>query len=78
MPAESVTAEKRDSAYPAALGKYVPFARLGSGGMAEVFLSVARGPSGFNKLAVVKRLRNADDPTRTSRCSSTRRGSPRA
>ncbi len=58
-----MTAEKRDSAFPAALGKYVPFARLGSGGMAEIFLSVARGPVGFNKLTVVKRLRNPDDPT---------------
>src|SRR5262249_1749712 len=32
---------------------------LGRGGMAEVFLSVARGQMGFNKLAVVKRLRPA-------------------
>ncbi|HEX3769520.1 MAG TPA: serine/threonine-protein kinase, partial [Polyangiaceae bacterium] len=39
----------------------MPIARLGSGGMAEVFLAVARGPVGFNKLAVVKRLRNSDD-----------------
>jgi serine/threonine-protein kinase len=46
---------------PEALGKYVPFARLGNGGMADVFLSVARGPVGFNKLVVVKRLRNPDD-----------------
>jgi len=47
---------------PAALGKFVPFARLGQGGMADVFLAVARGPVGFNKLVVVKRLRNMDDP----------------
>jgi serine/threonine-protein kinase len=29
--------------------------------MADVFLAVARGPAGFNKLAVIKRLRNPDD-----------------
>jgi serine/threonine-protein kinase len=62
MPLEPAPADRRDSALPAALGKYLPFARLGSGGMAEIFLSVARGPVGFNKLAVVKRLRNPDDP----------------
>jgi serine/threonine protein kinase len=46
---------------PAALGKYSPFARLGHGGMADVFLAVARGPVGFNKLAVVKRLHRSED-----------------
>jgi serine/threonine protein kinase len=46
---------------PPALGKYAPFARLGHGGMADVFLAVARGPVGFNKLAVVKRLRRPDE-----------------
>lgn len=40
-------------------GKYELFASLGRGGMADVFLSVARGPMGFNKLAVVKRLRRS-------------------
>ncbi|MFO0680341.1 MAG: serine/threonine-protein kinase, partial [Polyangiaceae bacterium] len=40
-------------------GKYQLFATLGRGGMADVFLAVARGPMGFNKLAVVKRLRTA-------------------
>jgi eukaryotic-like serine/threonine-protein kinase len=45
------------------LGKYAPFARLGTGGMADVFLAVARGPVGFNKLVVVKRLRASDDTT---------------
>jgi len=46
-------------------GKYELFASLGRGGMADVYLSVARGPLGFNKLAVVKRLRQslADEPT---------------
>jgi serine/threonine protein kinase len=48
----------------ASFGKYNLFASLGRGGMADVFLSVARGPMGFNKLAVIKRLRAAlaDDP----------------
>jgi len=40
-----------------AFGKYQLFASLGRGGMADVFLAVARGQMGFNKLAVVKRLR---------------------
>ena len=38
-------------------GKYQLFASIGSGGMAEVFLGVARGPRGFNKIVVIKRLR---------------------
>ena len=35
----------------------VVIATLGHGGMAEVFLAVAVGPAGFNKLQVIKRLR---------------------
>lgn len=42
-----------------AFGRYQLFASLGRGGMADVFLSVARGGLGFNKLAVIKRLRQA-------------------
>jgi serine/threonine protein kinase len=61
MAVEPASSDRRDSAFPKALGRYVPFARLGSGGMAEVFLSVARGPMGWSKLAVVKRLRSPDD-----------------
>ncbi len=38
-------------------GKYQLFAKLGSGGMAEVYLAIAHGPMGFNKLVVLKRLR---------------------
>ncbi len=40
-------------------GKYRYVLRLDSGGMAEVFLAVAQGPAGFNKLFVLKRLREA-------------------
>ena len=40
-------------------GKYRCVLRLDSGGMAEVFLAVAQGPVGFNKLFVLKRLREA-------------------
>ena len=61
---DHVAAKPSDSAAPPSLGKYAPFARLGQGGMADVFLAVARGPVGFNKLAVVKRLRNPDDVAR--------------
>src|SRR6476661_173850 len=47
-----------------AFGKYQLFASLGRGGMADVFLSVARGQMGWSKLAVIKRLRPAlaEDP----------------
>ncbi len=37
-------------------GRYQLLAKLGRGGMAEVFLAVAAGPSGFRKLVVIKRL----------------------
>lgn len=37
-------------------GRYYPIAKLGRGGMSEVYLAVARGPAGFNKLVVIKRL----------------------
>ncbi len=39
-------------------GKYHPIAELGQGGTANVYLAVARGPSDFNKLVVLKVLRN--------------------
>src|SRR3954469_11886859 len=44
-------------AAPSDLGRYQVFATLGRGGMADVYLAVARGPMGFNKLVVIKRLR---------------------
>ena len=62
----SVELEGLDQAEPqTSFGKYHMFASLGRGGMADVFLAVARGPMGFNKLAVVKRLRSnlAGDPS---------------
>jgi serine/threonine-protein kinase len=39
--------------------KYRTIARLGSGGMADVYLAQASGLSGFSKLAVIKRPREA-------------------
>jgi len=38
-------------------GKYRLFARLGSGGMADVFLTVAHSAMNVNRLVVIKRLR---------------------
>ncbi len=37
--------------------RYRPILSLGRGGMAEVLLAVGRGPSGFNKLVVLKVMR---------------------
>jgi serine/threonine-protein kinase len=37
-------------------GKYRLLVRIGHGGMAEVYVAMASGPAGFNKLFVVKRL----------------------
>jgi serine/threonine protein kinase len=47
-----------------AFGKYRLIAELGQGGMADVFLAVQQGPVGFNKLLVIKRLRETfvEDP----------------
>jgi serine/threonine protein kinase len=59
--ADKVTGNDADLGATRSLGKYTPFARLGRGGMADVFLAVARGPVGFNKLAVVKRLHRSED-----------------
>ena len=47
-----------------AFAKYRLIAELGHGGMAEVFLALASGPAGFNKLVVIKQIREqlAEDP----------------
>ncbi|HEX7840603.1 MAG TPA: serine/threonine-protein kinase, partial [Kofleriaceae bacterium] len=42
-----------------ALGRYRLFAKLGSGGQADVFLAIARGTLGVDKLVVIKRARPA-------------------
>ena len=44
---------------PTTVGKYRLLAPIGHGGMADVYLALARGPAGFNKLLVVKQLRQA-------------------
>jgi eukaryotic-like serine/threonine-protein kinase len=42
--------------------RYRPILALGEGGMAEVHLAVGRGPSGFNKLVVLKAMRRSLPP----------------
>nr|WP_128798026.1 serine/threonine-protein kinase [Corallococcus coralloides] len=46
------------------VGKYVVRRKLAEGGMAEIFLCTARGPEGFEKEVVIKRVRAflASDP----------------
>jgi serine/threonine-protein kinase len=44
---------------PTTFGKYTLVARTGRGGMADIYLAIAAGPSGFRKLVVIKRLREA-------------------
>ncbi|HSR98073.1 MAG TPA: bifunctional serine/threonine-protein kinase/ABC transporter substrate-binding protein [Kofleriaceae bacterium] len=41
----------------ATLGRYRLFAKLGSGGQADVFLAIARGTLGVDKIVVIKRAR---------------------
>src|SRR5688572_27749595 len=45
-------------------GKYRLIAELGHGGMAHVLLALGLGPAGFNKLVVIKQIRDdlAEDP----------------
>jgi serine/threonine protein kinase len=45
-------------------GKYRLLVELGQGGTANVYVAVARGPAGFNKLVVLKALKRnlSDDP----------------
>ncbi|MGK3979919.1 protein kinase [Sorangium sp. So ce118] len=51
----------RDTPTQLGLGRYRPIAKLGRGGMADVFLAMAHGPASVNKLVVVKRLRTFAD-----------------
>src|SRR4029453_5061503 len=50
-------AEGNPSPVPGAkpFGKYYLLDRIGAGGMAEVFLAVAMGPEGFQRMLVIKR-----------------------
>lgn len=48
--------DSRHPEVPTRLGRYVVVRRLGTGGMAEVFLARSRGAEGTDKLLVVKRI----------------------
>ncbi len=52
----AVVGSERDSDLPQRLGRYQVIRRLGTGGMAEVFLARARGAEGIDKLLVLKRV----------------------
>jgi serine/threonine-protein kinase len=52
---------------PITLGKYRIIAKLGTGGMAEVYLAVAHGAMNVNRLVVVKRLRDEQANDEASR-----------
>ena len=45
-----------DLGLPLAFGRYVLLRRLATGGMAEIFLALQRGLSGFEKVVVIKRM----------------------
>ncbi|WP_437531274.1 serine/threonine-protein kinase [Sorangium sp. So ce726] len=64
MNAGGQTISSTQQASNSLLGRYRLIAKLGRGGMADVFLAVSRGPGSFNKLVVVKCLRvgMAEDP----------------
>ncbi len=51
------TGARNSAKQPLAGLRYRPIVALGQGGMADVLLSVGRGPSGFNKLVVLKAMR---------------------
>ncbi|MBV9949633.1 MAG: serine/threonine protein kinase [Myxococcales bacterium] len=55
----------RDPSFVPEIGKYHLVAELARGGMGNVYLAVAQGPGGFNKLLVVKELKPelSDDET---------------
>jgi len=59
-----MTAARGLSGEAAQEGKYRVLVELGQGGTAIVYLAVARGPSGFNKLVVLKALKKnlSNDP----------------
>src|SRR5436190_6525183 len=63
-PAESAISLRPVAQRELIAGKYRLLATLGTGGMADVYLGAAQGPAGFNKLVVIKKLRNTnEDPS---------------
>src|ERR1041384_6570227 len=53
----ATSAESGGAGKPVQLGKYALLGPIGRGGMADVYLAIAHGPSGVRKLVVVKRMR---------------------
>jgi len=46
---------------PAQIGKYALLGAIGRGGMADVYLAIAHGPSGVRKLVVIKCMRSGSE-----------------
>jgi serine/threonine-protein kinase len=56
MATDGHTTSPGTQAFPQTFGGYILLKKLDEGGMAEVFLAQKRGPAGFEKFCVVKRI----------------------
>ncbi len=69
-PASSPTSVTTQYARKRGVGKYEFIARIGSGGMGDVYLALTHGPNHFRKLCVVKQLREGASDARSKQVFS--------